>query len=84
MCVCVCVMATNLLELASTLKHLGAQRLPGKKLILCPGVACHKQQRGELKVCPFCSAPQHNGKYMHVTRDKNCFHECPSREYNNP
>ena len=28
---CVCVMATNFLELATTLKYLGAKWLPGKK-----------------------------------------------------
>ena len=33
---CVCVMATNLLELATALKYLGAKWLPGKKLILRP------------------------------------------------
>ena len=33
--VCV-IMATNFLELATTLKYLGAKWLPGKKLILHP------------------------------------------------
>ena len=31
MVLCVCVMATNFLELAITLKYLGAKWLPGKK-----------------------------------------------------
>ena len=36
-CVCVCVIiATNFLELATTLKCLEAKWLPGKKLILHP------------------------------------------------
>lgn len=47
-------------------------------------VVCYKQGRGELKVYSFCSAPQCEGKYMHVTKDKNCFQEFHSREYHNP
>ena len=35
-CVCVCVMATNILELATTLKYLGAKWLPGKKVNFTP------------------------------------------------
>ena len=36
-CLCVCViMTTNFLELATTLKYLGAKWLPEKKLILRP------------------------------------------------
>ena len=35
-CVCVCVMATNFLELATTLKYLGAKWLPGKKVNFTP------------------------------------------------
>ena len=34
--VCVCVMATNFLELATTLKYLGAKWLPGKKVNFTP------------------------------------------------
>ena len=33
---CVCVMATNFLELATTLKYLGAKWLPGKKVNFTP------------------------------------------------
>ena len=37
MCVCVCViMATNFLELATTLKYLGAKWLPGEKVNFTP------------------------------------------------
>ena len=35
-CVCVCVMATHFLELATTLKYLGAKWLPGKKVNFTP------------------------------------------------
>ena len=34
-------MATNILELATTLKYLGAKWLPEKKLILHPAVEVH-------------------------------------------
>ena len=43
-------------------------------------VVCVKQGRGEFKVSSFCSAPQCQGKYMHVTT-KNCFEEFHSKEY---
>ena len=36
MVLCVCVMATNFLELATTLKYLGAKWLPGKKVNFMP------------------------------------------------
>ena len=38
MVLCVCVMATNFLELATTLKYLGAKWLPGKKVNFMPWV----------------------------------------------
>ena len=43
-------------------------------------VVCLKQGRGEFKVSSFCSAPQCEGKYMHVTT-KNCFEEFHSKAY---
>ena len=36
MVLCVCVMATNFLELATTLKYLGTKWLPGKKVNFTP------------------------------------------------
>ena len=44
-------------------------------------VVCYKQGRGQLRVFSYCRAPQCEGKYMHVTMDKNCFVEFHSREY---
>ena len=44
-------------------------------------VVCYKQGRGEPKVHSYCSAPQCGGKYMHVSREHNCFKEFHSREY---
>ena len=44
-------------------------------------VVCYKQGRGELKVQSYCSAPQCKGKFMHTSRDKNCFRVFHSREY---
>ena len=41
LCVCV-IMTTNFLELATTLKYLGANWLPEKKLILRPAEASIK------------------------------------------
>ena len=43
-------------------------------------VVCYKQGRGEAKVFSYCSAPK-CGKYMHVTKERNCFKEFHSREY---
>ena len=43
-------------------------------------VVCLKQGRGDFKVSSFCSAPQCDGKYMHVTT-KNCFEEFHSKAY---
>ena len=37
----VCVMATNILELATTLKYLGAKWLPGKKVNFTPWVSLY-------------------------------------------
>lgn len=45
-------------------------------------VVCYRQGRGQLKVSSKCSAPQCD-KYMHVTKEKNCFQEFHSREYHN-
>ena len=43
-------------------------------------VVCYKQGRGELKIASYCSAPQCEGKYMHITKERNCFKEFHSRE----
>ena len=43
-------------------------------------VVCYKQGRGEMKVYSYCSAPQ-CGKYLHVTREKNCFLEWHNSTY---
>ena len=47
-------------------------------------VVCYKKGLGQLKVYSYCSAPQCEEKYMHVTKEKNCFKEFHSWEYNNP
>ena len=44
-------------------------------------VVCVKKGRGEFKVSFYCSAPQCQGKYMHITKEMNCFAEFHSREY---
>lgn len=44
-------------------------------------VVCYKQCRVERKVSTFCSAPQCQGKFMHLTKERNCFREFHSREY---
>ena len=44
-------------------------------------VVCYKQCRVERKVSTFCSAPQCRGKFMHLTKERNCFREFHSREY---
>ena len=44
-------------------------------------VVCKKQGRGEFKVRSYCSAPQCEGKYMHLTTGRNCFAEFHTREY---
>ena len=46
-------------------------------------VVCYKEGRGQLRVQSICSAPQCEGKHMHVTKEKNCFKEFHSREYHN-
>jgi hypothetical protein len=43
-------------------------------------VVCYKQGRGELKVSSYCSAPQ-CGKYLHVSKEKNCFKEWHTMQY---
>ena len=44
-------------------------------------VVCYKQEKAERKVYSYCAAPQCQGKHMHVTRERNCFHIFHSREY---
>ena len=43
-------------------------------------VVCYREGRGQLRVYSYCSAPQ-CGKYLHVTKDKNCFREWHNRAY---
>ena len=44
-------------------------------------VVCYKQGRGQRKVYSHCSAPQCEGKHMHITKELNCFQEFHSKEY---
>ena len=45
-------------------------------------VVCYKQDKVQRKVYTYCSAPQCQGKFMHVaTRDRNCFEIFHSEEY---
>ena len=44
-------------------------------------VVCYKQGRGQRKVYSYCSAPQCEGKHMHITKELNCFKVFHSREY---
>ena len=44
-------------------------------------VVCSKRERRQLKVTSYCSAPQCEGRFMHVTKGRNCFKEFHSREY---
>jgi len=44
-------------------------------------VVCYRERRVELKVSSYCSAPQCKGKFMHLTKEKNCFKEFHSKEY---
>ena len=47
-------------------------------------VVCYKEGRGEVKVQTYCSAPQCEGKYMHVAKQRNCFAVFHSAEYHLP
>ena len=44
-------------------------------------VVCYKQDKVQRKVHSYCAAPQCQGKYMHVTLDRNCFQIFHSKEY---
>ena len=44
-------------------------------------VVCYKQGRGQLQIYSYCSAPQCGGKHMHITKEKNCFKEFHSIDY---
>lgn len=43
-------------------------------------VVCYREGRGQKQVHSFCSAPQCQ-KYLHVSRDRNCFQVWHSEEY---
>ena len=47
-------------------------------------VVCYKEGRGEVEVQTYCSAPQCEGKYMHVAKQRNCFAVFHSAEYHLP
>ena len=47
-------------------------------------VVCYKEGRGEVEVQTYCSAPQCEGKYMHVAKQRNCFSVFHSAEYHLP
>ena len=47
-------------------------------------VVCYKEGSGEVKVQTYCSAPQCEGKYMHVAKQRNCFAVFHSAEYHLP
>lgn len=44
-------------------------------------VVCYKTRKLQRQVYSTCSAPMCKGKYMHVTKEKNCFQVFHSREY---
>ena len=44
-------------------------------------VVCSKKDGSKLRVASSCSAPQCEGKYMHVTTEKNCFAEFHTEAY---
>ena len=44
-------------------------------------VVCYRRDQSDCKVSSYCSAPQCEGKYMHVTTEKNCFREFHTKEY---
>ena len=66
MVLCVCVMATNFLELAITLKYLGAKWLPGKKGNFTPCVYTVLVYSNELDCRKDC-------KPFDQVRPENCF-----------
>ncbi|XP_015774860.1 PREDICTED: piggyBac transposable element-derived protein 3-like [Acropora digitifera] len=47
-------------------------------------VVCYREGRGEVKVQTYCSAPQCEGRYMHVAKQRNCFAVFHSAEYHLP
>lgn len=47
-------------------------------------VVCYKREGRQLRVSSYCSAPQCEGNFMHVTKEQNCFKEFHSREYHRP
>ena len=44
-------------------------------------VVCYKRDKVERKITTYCSAPQCEGKFMHITRERNCFEIFHSPEY---
>ena len=46
-------------------------------------VVCYKQDKVERKTNNYCSAPQCEGKHMHITQERNCFGIFHSKEYHN-
>ena len=44
-------------------------------------VVCWKREKVEKKITTYCSAPQCEGKFMHITRERNCFEIFHSPEY---
>ena len=42
---------------------------------------CWKREKVEKKITTYCSAPQCAGKFMHITRERNCFEIFHSPEY---
>ena len=44
-------------------------------------VVCYKRDKVEKKITTYFSSPQCQGKFMHTTREQNCFEICHSPEY---
>ena len=44
-------------------------------------VVCYKLEKVERKTNSYCDAPQCEGKYMHIAKDRNCFRIFHSKEY---
>ena len=44
-------------------------------------VVCCRLERKQRKVYSYCSAPECEGKYMHITKERNCFEIFHTREY---
>ena len=47
-------------------------------------VVCKKRDGVRRLVFSTCSAPQCEGKYMHVTKERNCFQVFPTRQFHFP